>query len=126
MATSLLGCYILATSKVILGREATCDSAHSRRLYSAAALGVQATSTMTQNPNQLPYPGTGLTWPCPILVMLSAGLGSNEYLNNWVDSTGFRTFEPALYRCRAHNRLLTTTQLGRGSNVVNEEKGVAE
>ena len=43
----MLEVYILATSKVISGRVPTCDSAHSWRIYSAAPLGDQVTSTMT-------------------------------------------------------------------------------
>ena len=39
--------YVLATHKVISGWVTTGDSGHSWRLYSAAALGHQATSTMT-------------------------------------------------------------------------------
>ena len=46
----LLMLYILVTSKVISGWVPTCDSAHSLRLYSAVALGIQAINTMTWFP----------------------------------------------------------------------------
>ena len=39
--------YVLATSKVISWSVLSCDSVHSRRLYSAAPLGTQVISTMT-------------------------------------------------------------------------------
>ena len=54
----LLEFYALATSKVILGQVMTCASVHSWRLYSAAPLGDQATSTMTWYPTQPQYPDT--------------------------------------------------------------------
>ena len=79
--------YILATSKVISGW------AHSWPLYSAASLGHQATSTMTCYPTQSQYPDTDPTIPFPILIMLSARLGSNQYQfqSLWFDSTRFQT-----------------------------------
>ena len=39
----LLLFYVLATSKIISGHVSSCDSAHSRRLYSAAPLGNHST-----------------------------------------------------------------------------------
>ena len=71
--------HILATSKFISGWVLTCHSAHSWLLYSAASLGHQAASTMTCYPTQSHYPNTELTSPCPIIIMLSARLGSNKY-----------------------------------------------
>ena len=56
----------------------TGDSAHSWWLYSAAQLGYQAASTMTCT-TQSHYPDTEPTSPCPILLMLSANLGSDKY-----------------------------------------------
>ena len=78
--------YALATSKVILGRVWTCDSAHSWWLYNTAPLGNQATSTMT---TQAHYPDTRPTSPCPIIIMPSTWLGSDKYqfhkLFVWLD-----------------------------------------
>ena len=71
--------YILATSKVISKWELTCNSAHSWRLYSAAPLGNQAASTVTQFPTQSHYPNTEPTSPCLLLIMLSTQLRSNKY-----------------------------------------------
>ena len=67
----LLLLYTLATSEVISGWVLTCDNPHSWRLYSAASLGNQATSTMTCYPTQSHYADTEPTSPCPILIMLS-------------------------------------------------------
>ena len=84
----LLGLYILAISKVILGWVFTCDSVHSWQLYSAVPLGDQVASTW---PNTIlsHYPDTEPTSPCPILIMPSAWLGSDKYqfLSHWSDST---------------------------------------
>ena len=70
---------ILATSKVVSGRVPTCHSVHLWRLYSAARLGNQVASTMTQFPTQSHYPDTEPTSPCPILIMSSTRLGSDKY-----------------------------------------------
>ena len=89
----LLLFYILATSKVIAGREPTCDGEYSWQLYNAAALGDQVAGPMTCYPTQLHYPDTEPTSPCPILIMPSARLGSDRYQFKcfWFDSTRFRT-----------------------------------
>ena len=81
--SSLLGRYILATSKVISGDALISDNAHSWRLNSAAPLGNQAAGIITQYPPHSHYPDTDLTSPCPILIMLSARLGSdnNQFLS---------------------------------------------
>ena len=57
----------------------TCDSVHSWRLYNAASLGYQATSTMTCYPTELHYLDTEPTSSCPVSLILSAGLGSDKY-----------------------------------------------
>ena len=57
----------------------TCDSVHLWRLYSAALLEHQATSTMTCYLTQSHYPDTELTSPCPILIIQSIRLGSDKY-----------------------------------------------
>ena len=72
----LLEIYSLATFKVISGRVLTCDS---WRLYSAARLEDQATSTMIKYPILLYYPDTEPTSPCPILKMLSTWLENDKY-----------------------------------------------
>ena len=77
-----VGCwqfYVLATHNVISGWVPTCDSVHSRRVYSAALLGDQAASTRTWYPTQPHYPDTEPTNPFLILIMPSVRLGSNEY-----------------------------------------------
>ena len=66
-------------SNVISRWVPTCDSAHSSLFYSAAPLGNQAISTITRHPTQSHYPDTEPTSPCPILIMLSAWLGSDKY-----------------------------------------------
>ena len=88
--------YVLETSMVISGRVLTSDSAHSWWLYRAAALGHQAAGTVTCYPTQSHYPTTEQTSPCPMLIMPSAGLGSDKYQFKgfWFDSTRFRTFRP--------------------------------
>ena len=53
--------------------------AHSRQLYSTATVGHQAAGTTTCYPPQSHYPDTEPMSPCPILIMLSAGLGSGKY-----------------------------------------------
>ena len=75
----LLEFYVLAISNIISEWTLPCESAHTWQLYSAAPLGNQATTTMTQHPTQSHYPTTELTSPCPILLMSSARLGSNKY-----------------------------------------------
>ena len=76
---SLFVVYFLAKSKIISGRVWTCDSAHSWWLYSAVPLVDQAIITMTWYPTQSYYPDTEPTSHCPILIMLSAWLGSSKY-----------------------------------------------
>ena len=71
--------YLLATFKIISGHTPTCHSAHSWRLHSAVPLGDQATGTMTQYPTQSHYPDNVLSSPYPIILMLSARLGSDKY-----------------------------------------------
>ena len=58
----------------------TCNSMHSWLLYtySAASLGYQAASTMTCYPTQSHYPDIERTSHFPILIMLSAKLGSDK------------------------------------------------
>ena len=70
-----------------------CDSAQSWQLYSAAPLKDHVSSTMTGYPTQSHYPDTEPTSPCPILIMLSAWLGSNKYqfLIDWFESTANQT-----------------------------------
>ena len=84
----------MALSKCISWRTPTCDNAHSWQRYSAAPLGNQCTSsTMIWYPTQQHFPDIQLTSPSPILIMLSAWLGSNKYLflSHWLDSTRVRT-----------------------------------
>ena len=66
--------YILATSKAISGQVSTCYSAHSWTIYSAPQLEYQARGTMTRSD----YLDTELTYPCPIVLILSARLGSDK------------------------------------------------
>ena len=76
----ILEVYILPTSKVIAGWVPTCDNADSLWcLYSAAQLGNQVTGTMNQYPTESHYPDSEQRSPCPILLMLSARLGSDKY-----------------------------------------------
>ena len=81
----------------------TCDSAHSRWLYSAASLEHQAVSSMVCYPTQSHYPDTEPTSPCPILIMPSTRLGSDKYqlYSHCFDSTRVRKlrsgFEPATF-----------------------------
>ena len=49
------------------------------RFDSAAPQEDETTITMTVYPTQPDYPNTGLTSPCPILVMPNARLGSDKY-----------------------------------------------
>ena len=51
----------------------TCEN-QMCRLYGAASLGYQTTSTLTKYFTESHYPGTELTSPCSILVMSNAGL----------------------------------------------------
>ena len=83
----LLVFYVLATSKVILGRIPKSDSVHSLWLYSAASLGDQGASIMTYYVTQSHFPGTEPTSPCPILIMPSAWLGSDKhtFISHWFD-----------------------------------------
>ena len=61
------------TSKVISGLVPTCDSVHSRRLYGAAKLGDQVTSTITLYFTLSHYPDTEPISTCPVLIMLVGG-----------------------------------------------------
>ena len=70
---------ILATSIVISGQAPTCDSVHSSWLSSAAPVGDLAVDTMNWYLMQSDYPNAVLTSPCPILLIPSARLGSDEY-----------------------------------------------
>ena len=69
------------------------DNTHSWYLYSAVTLGDQTASTVTWYPTQSHYPGTELTNPFSILIMLSAWLGRDTYqfLSHWFDSTRIQT-----------------------------------
>ena len=74
---SVLLFYVLATFKVMSGRELTCDSAHSWRLWSTAPLGDQTMSPLIWYPTQSHFPNTEPTSSCPILIMSSV----NDYAN---------------------------------------------
>ena len=107
----LLEIYILATSQVIPGRAPTCDRVHSMRHYSAAPLGDQAVSNTTWYSTQSHYPDTKSTYPCPILIMASDWLWSDQYqcLSHWFNSIGNRTpdlphAKPACYWFGHHAR----------------------
>ena len=68
--------YVITKSKVISEWVPNCDSAQSWRLYSAAPLGDQPTSTITWYSTQSHYPDTNKstsTWSIPIT--LSTWLG---------------------------------------------------
>ena len=65
----LLLFYVHATSKVIAEWVATCEGAHSWRLYSAAPLINQATSNMTWYLTKSHYSDTEPTSHCRILIM---------------------------------------------------------
>ena len=71
--------YILATLNIISGRVPTCDTALSWQLHSATLLGDQAARVMTWYPTQSHYAGIGLTSPCPLLIMPSVRIGSDNY-----------------------------------------------
>ena len=79
----LLEFYVLATPKVISGCVPTCDSVHSRWLYSAAPLGDQTASILTWYPTQTHCLDTEPTSPCPILMMQNTcrGVGRQEHLH---------------------------------------------
>ena len=69
---------------------------YSRRLYSAALMENQATSTMILYPTQSYYPSIEL---CPILLMPITRRGKEKYqfinfISHWLDSTG--NWTPAL------------------------------
>ena len=70
---------LLVTSKVISGWVPACASSPPFWLYSAAALGDLAASTVIRYPAQSYYPDSEPTIPCPILMMHSAWLGNNKY-----------------------------------------------
>ena len=73
------GCNTLETSKVMSGGAPTSYSAHSWWLYSATPLRNQATAIMTLWLTQSHYPDAEPTSPFPILIMLSARLGTSMY-----------------------------------------------
>ena len=80
LGVGLLVFYIPTTSKVISGRAPTCERVHLWWRYSAAPLGNQTTSTMTQYPTQFHYLNTELTSHHPVLLLMpNAKLGSNKY-----------------------------------------------
>ena len=79
MAVCLLLFYVLSTSKVISGWVPTCDRTHPWQLYSAAPLGNQATSTMTQYPTQSHFPDTKLTTLRPMLIIPNICLENDKY-----------------------------------------------
>ena len=89
---------ILPTSQVMSGWVPTSDRAHSWQLYSTVPLRHQASRTLTSYTTQSHYHWTNHT--CPVLIILSAWLGSDKYTFDW---TGKRTPDPlhlgfALYR----------------------------
>ena len=71
----MLGFYSLATSMVISGWVLSYENVHSWQLYR----GNQADSIMIRYPTQSHYLNTELDSPCPILIMLSARIGSNKH-----------------------------------------------
>ena len=83
----LLFIYVLATSTVKQERVSTCDSAHSRRLYNAAWLGRQATSTQYSVTlswhwvdQSFPYP----VWSSVLSVRsLQCNILTDDYLCMW-------------------------------------------
>ena len=82
----------------------TCDNAHSWRVYSAASLRYQAAGTMTCYPTQSYYPDIEPNSSCPIIIMLSARLGSDiinlkiiGLTQPGLENTRCR-FEPATFR----------------------------
>ena len=75
----LLQFYVLVTSEVIPGQVPTRESVHSWQPYSAAPLGNQVDTSMTQYPTQSHYPATELTIPYPILLMSCTRLENDKY-----------------------------------------------
>ena len=71
----LMEFFFLVTSEVTSGWAQTSDSAHSGRLYSAALTSVPALTLSHSH-----YPDTESASPCPILIILSAWLGSTTYI----------------------------------------------
>ena len=87
------------------GRALTCDSAHSWQLYSTVSLELEAAGTMTCYPSMAHYPDTQPTNPCPVLIMLSARLGSDMYQFSkslvWLNQSSKTVrsrFEPITFR----------------------------
>ena len=113
----LLESYVLATSTVILGWVPTCDSAHSWWLYITAQLGDHATSTMTWYPSLSHNTDTKPTSLCPIVIMLSAWLGSGkcQFLSHWFDLT--RVWTPRSTKigdkCSTHLAILSGGATGK-------------
>ena len=105
----------VATSNVISGWVSICDSLHSWRLYSAAPLGNKAICTMTWYPTQSHYHDTELTSPCPILLIPSAWLGSDNHksLNHRFDSTWVRRSHPDLPKLELNAQLIWLFHLVR-------------
>ena len=68
---------VMATCKIMSGRVSTyCGSAHLWRLHGAAS--TWSLSHQHHDTTQSHYPNTEPTSPFPILIMLSAWLGSNK------------------------------------------------
>ena len=132
----LLGFYILATSKGILGWVLTCDSAYTGWLYSGFQLGDQAIRNMAWYRNQSHYLGTEPTSRCAILVMPSVwlGLGSDtcKLLSHWCDEFEPGCWNPMIYQnrrrsghclrlvCLLFYAIATLFQLYHNSDAVNE------
>ena len=98
----LLELNILATSKVISGKVLIYDNVHSCRFHSAAPLRDQSTRTIMWYPTQSHYPDTEPMRRCPILIMLSAWLGSDKhgFLKHWFNSTRVKPMgsNPMIYQ----------------------------
>ena len=96
----LLLFYVLLTSKIIA--ECVWFSAYLWWLYSAALLRLrnQAATNISWYPTQSHYLDTGLTSPCPNLIMLSTWLGTDKYqfLSHCFDLTRFRTRQVQIHR----------------------------
>ena len=71
--------YALALCKAISGWVPYWDKNTYGDFYNVAPLRNQAANTITRYPIQSHHPETVLTSPCPILLMLSAGLGRGKH-----------------------------------------------
>ena len=70
--------------------------------------GSLALFTMPRYPTQSHYPDTELTSRCPILIMVSAWLGSGKYqffLIHWCDSTRVLRHTQLIQPSRLENRV---------------------